>query len=71
MANQFGGRTWIKSHLRWRDRPPKAKVIYVKSLISVAKAKAAALGASKPTMQSVDYPLPDDPVPEGSEAHGA
>jgi hypothetical protein len=55
------GRTWVKAHLRWRDRPPRAKTIYVKSLVSVAKATAAALASSKQTLQSVGLSLPADP----------
>ena len=33
------GRTWIKSHLRWRNKTPKPKIIYLKSSIKVAKEK--------------------------------
>ena len=54
------GRTWVKAHLRWRDRPPKAKTIYVKSSVSAAKAKAAAIALSKPTLQPINVSLPDE-----------
>jgi hypothetical protein len=61
------GRTWVRSHLRWRDRPPRAKTIYVKSSVSAAKARAAALAISKPTLQPVDVPLQFEPPPETTD----
>ena len=38
-GNETQGKTWIKAHLRWRDKTPKPKVIYLKSSIKVAKEK--------------------------------
>jgi hypothetical protein len=36
------GRTWVKGHLRWRDRPERPKVVLVKSSVRAARALAAA-----------------------------
>ena len=38
-GNETLGRTWIKAHLRWRDKSPKPKIIYLKSSVKAAKQK--------------------------------
>ena len=37
------GRTWVKGHMRWRDRPIKQKIIYLKSSVSAAKSRLKTL----------------------------
>ncbi len=39
------GRTWVKGHLRWRDRPRRAAPILVKASVSDARERAAELVA--------------------------
>jgi hypothetical protein len=58
-GNPVRGRTWVRGHLRWRDRPPSSSTIYVKSSIAVAKAKAAALIGSNPSAFSLNVDIPD------------
>lgn len=39
-GNPVQGRTWIRGHQRWKDRPPKAGVVHVKTPIRTALDKA-------------------------------
>jgi len=39
-GNPVQGRTWVKGHARWKDRPPKTGVVYVKSPIRQALDRA-------------------------------
>ena len=37
-GNPIKGRTWVKQHIRWRDKPQRdKKVVYIKSRLSPAK----------------------------------
>jgi hypothetical protein len=47
------GKTWVKQHMRWRDRPDRGRVLLVKSSVRAAEAKAAAILASDPTAHLV------------------
>ena len=47
-GNPAKGRTWVRGHLRWRERPERPSTIFVKRSIASAKAKAAAIVASDP-----------------------
>jgi hypothetical protein len=58
LGNPTKGRTWIKAHLRWRDRPERRSTIYVKSSVASAKAKAAAIIASDPSAIVIGDVLP-------------
>ncbi|MER9001752.1 GIY-YIG nuclease family protein [Mesorhizobium australicum] len=64
-GNPVRGRTWVKGHLRWRDRPSNPHVIYLKSSISSARAKAAAVLASYASAAIVgdEVHLPQEIVP--------
>jgi len=64
------GRTWVKAHLRWRDRPPRVKTIYVKSSVAAAKAKVAALSSGSPTLQPLEVTLPQDSPERDTEKSG-
>jgi hypothetical protein len=64
------GRTWVKAHLRWRDRPPRVKTIYVKSAVAAAKAKVAALSSGSPTLQPLEVTLPQDSPERDTEKSG-
>ncbi len=57
-GNPIKGRTWVKGHLRWRDRPEWESTMFVKSSIASAKAKAAAIIASDPTAVVIGDELP-------------
>ena len=46
------GRTWVKAHLRWRDKPPPPRTIYVKSSVAAAKARVAAIQSSSSATQA-------------------
>lgn len=71
-GNPIKGRTWVKGHLRWRDRPERHSTIFIKSSIASAKAKAAAIAASDPTATVIGNDLPPvfaseiEPVTENS-----
>jgi hypothetical protein len=52
-GNPVKGRTWVKRHLRWRNRPERQSMIFVKSSVAFAKVKAAAIIASDPTARVV------------------
>ena len=54
-GNEVLGRTWIKSHMRWRDKSPKPKVIYLKSSIKVAKEKLEKLKNKEKSKFSEPY----------------
>ena len=60
------GRTWVKGHMRWRDRPAPVRAVYVKSSVRAAKAQVAALQASTPTITATNPPIPSviDPAEE-------
>jgi hypothetical protein len=57
-GNPAKGRTWVKGHLRWRDRPLRPSTVYVKRTIASAKAKSAAIIASDPSAFVVGDVLP-------------
>jgi hypothetical protein len=57
-GNPTKGRTWVKGHLRWRDRPDRPSTIFVKRSIASAKAKGAAIIASDPSAFVVGDALP-------------
>jgi hypothetical protein len=57
-GNPIKGRTWVRGHLRWRDRPERPSTIFVKRSIASAKAKAAAIVASDPSAFVVGTTLP-------------
>lgn len=40
------GRTWVKGHMRWRDRPARAEPILVKASVAAARERAAELVAN-------------------------
>lgn len=42
------GRTWVKEHIRWRDREQRPITVYVKSKISVARKRAKQITESPP-----------------------
>ena len=42
------GRTWVKAHLRWREKPPKPIEVLVKSRVATARAIAGAKATSAP-----------------------
>jgi hypothetical protein len=56
--NPTKGRTWVRGHLRWRDRPQRPSTVYVKRSIASAKAKSAAIIASDPSAFVVGDALP-------------
>ena len=58
LGNPIKGRTWVKGHLRWRDRPERQATVFVKSSIASAKARAAAIVASDPTAVIIGDELP-------------
>jgi T5orf172 domain len=59
LGNPIKGRTWIKGHLRWRDRPERRQsTMFVKSSIASARAKASAIIASDPTAVVIGDELP-------------
>ena len=39
------GRTWVKAHLPWRDRPERASTVFVRRSIASVRAKAASSAA--------------------------
>jgi len=43
-GDPVNGRTWVKGHARWKDRPPKLGVVHVKSPIRPAIERAEQLG---------------------------
>jgi hypothetical protein len=57
-GNPTKGRTWVRGHLRWRDRPQRPSTVYVKRTIASAKAKSAAIIASDPSAFVVGSVLP-------------
>jgi T5orf172 domain len=57
-GNPTKGRTWVRGHLRWRDRPERPSTVFVKRSIASAKAKAAAIVASDPSAFVVGDALP-------------
>jgi T5orf172 domain len=57
-GNPIKGRTWVKGHLRWRDRPQRQSTMFVKSSVVSAKAKAAAIMASDPSAVVLGENLP-------------
>jgi hypothetical protein len=57
-GNPIRGRTWVKGHLRWRDRPDRPSTIFIKRSIASARAKAAAIIASDPSAFVVRETLP-------------
>jgi hypothetical protein len=59
LGKAIRGRTWVKGHLRWRDRPQRISTIYIKSSIAVAKAKAAALITSDPSAFVINATVPE------------
>jgi T5orf172 domain len=52
------GRTWVKGHMRWRDKQAPIRTVYVKSSIQVAKAQVAALQASASTVTAINTFIP-------------
>jgi hypothetical protein len=72
LGRAIRGRTWVKGHLRWRDRPERTSTIYIKSSVAVAKAKAAALIASDPSSFTIKADIPDiaEPPSTGSTTIG-
>jgi hypothetical protein len=72
LGNVVRGRTWVKGHLRWRDRPERTSTIYIKSSIAVAKAKAAAIIASDASAIAINAELPKtvEPAPSNSDGSG-
>ena len=67
LGNAVRGRTWVKGHLRWRDRPQRISTIYIKNSIAVAKAKAAALIASDPSAFTIDAVVPETVEPPSTK----
>jgi hypothetical protein len=57
-GNTIKGRTWVKGHLRWRDRPERQSTIFIKSSVVAAKSKVAAILASDPTASIISGDLP-------------
>jgi hypothetical protein len=57
-GNPAKGRTWVRGHLRWRERPERPSTIFVKRSIASAKAKAAAIVASDPSAFVVGDSIP-------------
>lgn len=39
-GNPIAGRTWVKSHARWKDRPKRPKTVHMKSSLAAALSRA-------------------------------
>jgi hypothetical protein len=63
------GRTWVKEHSRWRDRPKRPKVVLVKSSVRAARAlaAAAAIEAQEKCTSSACMEPPPDVKPAHTE----
>lgn len=44
-GNPVRGRTWVRGHLRWKDKPPKVGVVHIKTPIRQALERAEARAA--------------------------
>ena len=67
----IAGRTWVRGHMRWRDLPSRPATIYVKSTLSSARARAAALSASNASATVVRDVVPNIPPETHSDEGGA
>ncbi len=45
-GNPVPGRTWVRGHVRWRDRPARVEPILVKASVSAARERAEGLVAA-------------------------
>lgn len=69
-GSEVKGRTWVKAHSRWRDRPKPDHVVLVKASVAAAKATVATHEASKRRIAPAKEEPAKDIVPAPSSAKG-